>query len=91
MIESESQRRVLELHHQMLMSPEAFSYRWGADAQTLARICCVSQSTTYHWLAGQASRRAAGQAYQRILAVTDFLLSNADRMQPLLESWQHQK
>ncbi|HEY9698725.1 MAG TPA: hypothetical protein V6D10_15790 [Trichocoleus sp.] len=88
---TEAQRqRVLALHSQMVMSPETFCYRWGVGYDTLAEICCVSKSSTYHWLAGQTSRRVAGRPYQRILAVADFLLTNAAQMQPLLERWQEQ-
>jgi len=88
MIESESQRRVLELHNQMFLSPEAFSYRWDIDYETLAEICCISKATTYHWLGGQASRRVAGLSYQRLMAIADLLLENAEQMSPLLEHWQ---
>lgn len=88
MIESDAQRRVLELHNQMLLSPQEFSYRWGIDYEALAAICCLSKSTTYHWLGGQASRRSAGLPYQRIMAVADFLLENAEQVSPLLEHWQ---
>jgi hypothetical protein len=90
-LESAAQRRILELHNQMALSPQAFCYRWGIDAATLAQLCCVSQSTTYHWLAGQASRRVAGASYQRILAVADFLLTHAEQMQPLLDTWHRQQ
>jgi len=62
----------------------------GIGYDTLAEICCVSKSSTYHWLAGQTSRRVAGRPYQRILAVADFLLTNAERIQPMLERWREQ-
>jgi len=88
MIESESQRRVLELHNQMFLSPEAFSYRWDIDYETLAEICCISKATTYHWLGGQASRRPAALSHQRIMAIADLLLENAEEISPLLERWQ---
>jgi hypothetical protein len=91
MIEPDIQQRVLELHNQMLLSPQAFSYRWNIDYETLAQICCLSKSTTYHWLGGQASRRPAGLPYQRIMAVTDLLLENAEQLYPLLERWQSSK
>jgi transposase len=86
---SQSQRRqqVLQLHNQMFLSPQEFSYRWGIEYEELAQICCISKSTTYHWLGGQASRREAGEPYQRIMAVADFLLSNAEQIHPLLERW----
>jgi hypothetical protein len=84
---SYSQQRILELHNQMKMHPEDFSFRWGMDAAEIATICGVSRSSASHWLVGQTSRRIPGIAYQRILAVTDFLLANADRIQPLLERW----
>ncbi len=83
--------RVLQLHSQMFMSPDDFSYRWGVGYKTLAEICCVSRSTAYHWLGGKASRRQAGKQYQRILAMTNFLLSNAEQIQPLLERWYQQE
>lgn len=90
-MDSLAQRQVLALHNQMQMTPQEFSYRWGVDSETLAQMCCLSKSTTYHWLGGQASRRTAGQSYQRILAVADFMLSHAEQIQPLLESWQRQR
>ncbi len=80
-------QQVLQLHNQMFISPQDFSYRWGIEYEELAEICCVSKSTTYHWLGGQASRREAGKPYQRIMAVADFLLSNAEQIHPLLERW----
>lgn len=88
---SEIENQVLKLHNQMLISPQDFSYRWGIGYEALAEICCVSKSTTYHWLGGKASRRRAGNAYQRILAVTDFLLTNAEQVHPLLERWQQRQ
>lgn len=83
----QKRQQVLELLQQMLMSPQDFSYRWDIGYEELAAICGISKSTTYHWLAGQASRRTAGRPYLRILAMTDFLLSNAERIHPLLERW----
>lgn len=91
MSEAEKRQQVLELLQQMFVSPSDFCYRWGLGYEELAKICCVSKSTTYHWLAGLASRRVAGRSYQRILAVTDFLLSNAERVHPLLERWQQRE
>jgi hypothetical protein len=88
MVESDTQRRVLELHNQMFLSPQVFSYRWNIDNETLAEICCLSKATTYHWLGGQASRRPAGLPYQRIMALADLLLENAEQACPLLEGWQ---
>lgn len=70
------------------ISPEDFSYRWGVGYEDLAEICCLSKSTTYHWFGGRASRRRAGRPYQRILAMADFLLTNAEQVYPLLERWQ---
>lgn len=89
MSEAEKSQELLELHNQMFMSPQDFSYRWGLGYEELAKICAISKSTTYHWLGGQASRRAAGLPYQRIMAVADFLLANAEVIQPLLERWHH--
>ena len=83
-----NQQRIVELHNQMLLSPETFSFRWGMDAAEIAAICGVSRSSASHWLSGRTSRRIPGVAYQRILAVADFLLANADRVQPMLEHWQ---
>jgi hypothetical protein len=60
MTEQQRQQQVLQLHNQMFLSPQDFSYRWGIEYEELAEICCVSKSTTYHWLGGQASRREAG-------------------------------
>jgi hypothetical protein len=57
------------------------------EYEELAGICGISKSTTYHWLGGQTSRREAGEPYQRIMAVADFLLTNAERVQLLLERW----
>lgn len=88
MNESDPQRRVIELHNQMFLCPQVFSYRWNIDYETLAQMCGLSKSTTYHWLAGQASRRTAGLPYQRIMAVADLLLENAEQVYPLLERWQ---
>ena len=85
---SPNQQRVLELHNRMLLSAETFSFRWGMDAVAIAAICGVSKSSASHWLGGRTSRRIPAVAYQRILAVADFLLANADRVQPLLERWQ---
>ena len=59
----------------------------GIGYEELAGICGISKSTTYHWLGGQTSRREAGLPYQRIMAVADMLLENAERVQPLLERW----
>ena len=75
----------------MQLSPQAFSHRWDAGTEDIAHICCVSKSTVYHWLGGQASRRIAGCPHQRILAMADFLLSNADAIAPLLNQWQPPK
>jgi len=44
-----------------------------------------SKSTTYHWFGGRAR---AGGPYQKILAMADFLLANAEQVYPLLERWQ---
>lgn len=87
---SHNQRRVLELHNQKTLHPEVFSFHWGTDAAAIAAICGVSKSSANHWLGGRSSRRTPGIPYQRILAVADFLLRNADRVQPLLEHWQQQ-
>jgi hypothetical protein len=86
MTKQQIHRRLLKLHNQMLMSPQEFSYRWEVDYEELAEICCISKSTTYHWLGGQKSRREVGLPYQRIMAVADFLLSNAEFICPLLEN-----
>lgn len=83
-----NQQRILKLHNQMTLNPETFSFRWGMNAAEIAAICGVSLSSASHWLGGRTSRRIPGIAYQRILAVADFLLTNADRIQPLLERWQ---
>jgi hypothetical protein len=87
MSEQEARQQVLQLHNQMFMSPQVFSHRWGFGSLELAQICCVSQSTTNHWLGGRTSRREAGLPYQRIMAVADFLLENASQVHPLLEQW----
>ncbi|WP_250123684.1 hypothetical protein [Chroococcidiopsis sp. CCMEE 29] len=88
---SEIENQMLQLHNRMFMSPQDFSYRWGIGYEALAEICCVSKSTTYHWLGGKASRRRTGEAYQRILAVADFLMTNAEQVHPLLERWHQRK
>lgn len=85
---SKIENQLLQVHNQMFMSPEDFSYRWGVGYEDLAEICCLSKSTTYHWFGGIASRRTAGRPYQRILAMADFLLTNAEQVYPLLERWQ---
>jgi hypothetical protein len=59
MSSEQARQQVLELHNQMFISPQDFSYRWGLGYEQLAHICCLSKSTTYHWLGGQASRREA--------------------------------
>lgn len=87
---SSNQRRVLELLNQMTMHPEIFSFRWGMGATEIAMICGVSRSTASHWLGGRSSRREPAIAYQRILAMTDFLLANSERMRPLVERWHQQ-
>ncbi len=87
MSQAKIRQRVLQLHNQMFMSPQDFSFRWNVGYEELAEICGISKSTTYHWLGGQASRREAGLPYQRIMAMADFLLTNAERVQPLLERW----
>ncbi|MBW4544076.1 MAG: helix-turn-helix domain-containing protein [Symplocastrum torsivum CPER-KK1] len=87
MSQAKRRQRVLQLHNQMFMSPQDFSFRWNVGYEELAEICGISKSTTYHWLGGQASRREAGLPYQRIMAMADFLLTNAERVQPLLERW----
>lgn len=79
---------LLAKHNAMQLSPQVFSYRWNVGTEEIAQICCVSKSTVYHWLGGQASRRIAGCPHQRILAVADFLLANADAIAPLLDGWQ---
>jgi transcriptional regulator with XRE-family HTH domain len=83
-----NQQRVLELHNRMRMNPETFSHRWGMNAGEIAAICGISRSSVSHWLGGRSSRRTPGGAHLRILAVADFLLTNAERIQPLLERWQ---
>lgn len=87
MKEKEKQEQILQRHNQMFMSPQDFCFRWDKNAEDLAHICGVSRSTTNHWLAGQSSRRVAGKPYQRILAIADLLLSNANYIHPLLERW----
>lgn len=87
---SEIEKQVLQLHNQMFMFPQDFSYPWGMGYEALAEICCLSKSTTYHWLGGRGSRRQASRASQRILAVIDFLLANAEQVYPLLERWHQQ-
>lgn len=87
---SNSKQRVVELQNQMMMHPEIFSFRWGMDATEIAAICGVSRSSANHWLGGRSSRRVPGIPYQRILAMTDFLLTNAERIQPLMERWHQQ-
>lgn len=85
--QAQKRQQLLELHNQMFISPSEFSFRWGLGYQELAQICQISKSTTYHWLAGQASRRETGKPYQRIMAVTDMLLENSDLVYPLIEQW----
>jgi len=87
MSEAKTPEQLLELHNQMFLSPQDFSYRWGLDYEELAKICAISKSTAYHWLGGQKSRREAGLPYQRIMAVADFLFANAEVINPLLEEW----
>jgi hypothetical protein len=79
--------RVVGLLNQMFLSPAEFCFRWGLDYGELAAICQVSRSTAYHWLGGQTSRREAGESYQRLMAIADFILENASRLEPLLENW----
>jgi hypothetical protein len=88
MSSEQTRQQVRELHNLMLMSPQDFSFRWGIGYEELADICAISKSTTYHWLGGQASRRQAGLPYQRIMAVADLLLENAEQVYPMLERWQ---
>lgn len=88
---SDQQHQILTLHNRMLMSPEEFSYKWNVSYETLAELCCLSKTTTYHWLGGQASRCQSGQPYRRILAVSDFLIVYADQIYPLLEEWNRQE
>ncbi len=88
---TEKQQQVLEAIYQMQLSPQTFSYRWNAGYEVLAELCCTSRSNAYHWLGGQASRRVASRSHQRILALTDFMLSNLDQIQAPLEQWQHQQ
>ncbi len=88
---TEEQQRVLELMTQMQMSPQIFSYRWNVGYETLAELCGTSRSNAYHWLGGQASRRIASRSHQRILALTDFMLSSSNQIQAPLEQWQHQQ
>ncbi|WP_199336251.1 hypothetical protein [Nostoc sp. FACHB-110] len=59
----------------MFISPQDFSYRWGLGYEELAKICSISKSTTYHWLGGQASSRASGLPYQRIILYNVFVKS----------------
>ncbi len=86
---SEINRRqqVLKLQNLMVMSPQDFSYRWGLNSEQLANICGISKSTTYHWLCGHKSRREAAKPCQKIMAITDFLLTNSEIIYPLLEQW----
>jgi hypothetical protein len=39
-------------------------------------------------LVDKASRREAGLPYQRIMAVADVLLENAEQVYPMMERWQ---
>jgi transcriptional regulator with XRE-family HTH domain len=80
-------QEVLALLNQMLISPSEFCFRWSLDYEELADLCGVSKSTTYHWLGGQASRREAGETYQRLMALADVILENASRLEPLLHRW----
>ncbi|KAM3116299.1 hypothetical protein [Phormidesmis sp. 146-33] len=88
---TEEQQQALELIIQMQITPQTFSYRWNAGYEVLAELCCTSRSNAYHWLGGQASRRVASRSHQRILALTDFMLSHTDQIQTPLEQWQHQQ
>ena len=58
---------------------------------SLAKLCGVSVSTTYHWFGGVSSRREAGLSYQRLLAIADIMLENADEMEPLIQEWYEQQ
>ncbi len=80
-------QEVLTLLSQMLISPSEFCFRWGLGYEELADLCGVSKSTTYHWLGGQSSRREAGEAYQRLMALADVILENAGRLEPILHRW----
>jgi hypothetical protein len=88
---TETQQQVLETIYRMQMPPQTFSYRWNADYGTLAELCCTSRSNAYHWLGGQTSRRIASRSHQRILALTDFMLSNTEQVQEPLEQWRQQQ
>lgn len=87
---TEAQQQVLEDIFRMQMSPQAFSYRWNLGYEALAELCCTSRSNVYHWLGGQSSRRIASRSHQRILALTDFMLSQAEQVQEPLEQWGQQ-
>lgn len=91
MTNSFSQQQVLRLLQQMRLSPAEFCFRWNFSAAELARICGVSQSTTYHWLGGQTSRREVAECYQRLLALMDFALENAQEVEPRLQHWLQQR
>jgi hypothetical protein len=75
----------------MALPPAEFYFRWKLNATELARICGVSQSTSYHWLGGQTSHREAGEPYQRLLAMMDLALEHADDVAPLLRHWLQQR
>jgi len=73
----------------MFMSPKTSVT--GAGSEALAEICCLSKSTTYHWFGVRTSHKwEPVRPYQKILAIADFLLANADKFIPLLERWQQQ-
>lgn len=87
--DDEARQEVLH-HHipRMYLTPQAFSARWDVNYEELAQLCCVSKSTTYHWLGGQTSRRVAGLPYQRILALTDFLLTYPMLVLTFIRAWE---
>lgn len=43
MSEAQQHQQLLELHNQMFMSPQDFSYRWGLGYEELAKICAISK------------------------------------------------
>lgn len=87
MASREKRDLIIKLQSKMLLTPQEFAFRWDLSASELAQICSVSQSTADHWLGGKSSRRVASKPHQKILGMTDFMLSNAPRITLLLERW----
>ncbi|MBW4659699.1 MAG: hypothetical protein KME15_13565 [Drouetiella hepatica Uher 2000/2452] len=78
---TEIQRQLLQQFLDLpVLSPDDFLARWTLTYLEISQICCCSVSTVEHWFSEGAGRRSPAESYQKLLALTDFLLTHDDSL-----------